>query len=139
MAGPSSSLQFSFQLAALLAGAMTLSQAQAAEVSTYAADGQDKLATTHYETNNVYSVRSSNVSLADLQQLLNDSKRNAAELASLKETVNAQARLIDELKRSSGSTANSSDLSDIKRDISDTKNDVNWLKSTVNSLNSRVK
>ncbi|MBC3948660.1 hypothetical protein [Pseudomonas folii] len=59
--------------------------------------------------------------LISLQQLQEDSCQNASELAALKETVKAQSRLIEELKRNNGTNTQSStaDLSDLKSKMDD--------------------
>lgn len=95
MASHSFSSRWGFRFAALLISSLAFSQAQALEFNSGSASSQDNLAATHYEAvNSVYSVRSTNVTLGDLQALLNDSKQNAAKIESLKQTVEAQARLI---------------------------------------------
>ncbi|WP_240997297.1 hypothetical protein [Pseudomonas viridiflava] len=179
MASHSFSSRWGFRFAALLISSLAFSQAQALEFNSGSASSQDNLAATHYEAvSSAYSVRSTNVTLGDLQALLNDSKQNAAKIESLKQTVEAQARLIEELKRNnssqsrssdsdvsglknkvddqsralaalqsqvsdlkrnSGSSASSSDLSSLKNDISNTRSELNSLKGTVSTLSNRVK
>lgn len=104
-----------FLFTALLAGIFALSQAQAA-------DGVP-----------------AQTAAPDLQQLQQESRQNASELATLKETVKAQSLLVEELKRNSGSDANSSEISSLKQEISNLRSSVGRLDSQMSSLSSKVK
>ncbi|CAM3185962.1 hypothetical protein [Pseudomonas floridensis] len=136
MACHSFSSRSGYRFAALLITGLACSQAQALEFNAGSAFSQDNLAATHYETNSAYSVRNTNVTLGDLQALLNDSRQNAAKLESLKQTVEAQARLIEELKRSNGNSSRSSesDLSGLKSRIDEQGRGLAALQSQVGDL-----
>lgn len=99
----------------LLAGVFALSQAQAAD-----------------------GVPAQTAAL-DLQQLQQESRQNASELAALKETVKAQSLLIEELKRNSSSDANASEINSLKQEISNLRSSVGRLDSQMSSLSSKVK
>ncbi|WP_236442788.1 hypothetical protein [Pseudomonas syringae] len=136
MASHSFSPRWGSRFAALLISGLAFSQAQALDFNAGGAFPQDNLAATHYETNSVYSLRSTNVTLGDLQALLNDAKLNAAKLESLKQTVEAQARLIEELKRNNGnqSSSNDNDVSALKSKIDEQGRTIGALQSQIGDL-----
>ncbi|MCF5714794.1 hypothetical protein GIB57_12290 [Pseudomonas tremae] len=76
------------------------------------------------------------MTVSDLQELQRNSKRNADEIASLKQTINAQAKLIEEFKRGAGSQSlgNASDTSALKSKIDEQNNKIEKLESQISTL-----
>ena len=122
----------------LLLGGLALPAQAAVEVDSLSASGFDHLAATHGGSGSGYSLRNSDFTVDDLQKMQNQQKRNADELESLKKIINDQARVIEELKRNSGassnSSSNSSDLSGLKRSVSDQDRAIEKLASQVDDL-----
>ncbi|MFJ3372371.1 hypothetical protein [Pseudomonas sp. NPDC086251] len=132
-----SSTLFATGLAALLLGNLALpNSAQASlEYNSDSADSSDNFLTFH----NTYGkdvMAKSRISVDDVEKLMNTVKTNTAEIDTLKKTVSDQARLIEELKRNSGtsSSSSSSEISNLKRTVEEQDKDLNKLASQVEDL-----
>ncbi|WP_095148471.1 hypothetical protein [Pseudomonas sp. Irchel s3a18] len=133
---------FSKLSSTLLLGALTLASiTQAAvEVSSGPASYDDKIPAIHSSFDKDTLVRS-NVSITDLENLQKTVKVNVDKLETQKRTIGDQARQIEELKRNSGSSANSnnSEISNLKQQISDQDRTIDQLKRIVEELSQKVK
>ncbi|MCD5986884.1 hypothetical protein KDX30_03095 [Pseudomonas sp. CDFA 553] len=137
MTSKSAFLSSKIRFAAFLMGSLALSQAQAAvDLSSYNATSQDGIVASHYEPTGVYTLRKTEFTLGGLQQLQKESRQNASELAALKETVKAQTRLIEELKRNNGTTTQTSnaDVSGLKSKMDEQSRTISKLESQLNDL-----
>lgn len=121
----------------------------------FSASRSDRLTGASLEAGNQYVLKSSSISVGDIEALQAAQTRDATELQSLKGKLDDQARTLEELKRNSGSnsTASDSQLSDLKRTVADQKNTIDRqnsdidglkrslddLKRSVDSLSSKVK
>ncbi|WP_095145052.1 hypothetical protein [Pseudomonas sp. Irchel s3b6] len=127
---------------ALLLGTLTLASTThaAVEVSSGPASYDDKIPAIHSSFDKDTLVRS-NVSITDLENLQKTVKANVDELETQKRTIGDQARQIEELKRNSGSSANSnnSEISNLKQQISDQDRTIDQLKRIVEELSQKVK
>ncbi|WP_248769038.1 hypothetical protein [Pseudomonas sp. MWU12-2345] len=125
-------------LLVLLLGGLALPVQAAVEVDNLSASGFDHLAATHGSSGSGHSLRNTDFTVDDLQKMENLQKRNADELENLKKIINDQARVIEELKRNSGSgsnsSSNSSDLSGLKRSVIDQDRVIEKLTSQVDDL-----
>lgn len=126
-----SSAAFSPRLAALLlGGVLVCGQALAAvEVSPMSPSSSDNLTVTHYEGNDVHSLRSSGYAVSDLKKMHDT-------LEKLERSNSEQAREIEALKRSSSSSSSSSssEVSDLKRTLKAQDNDISSLRKQVEEL-----
>ncbi|KPB51497.1 Uncharacterized protein ALO57_00021 [Pseudomonas coronafaciens pv. oryzae] len=136
MADQSSFSRYNIHFATLLLSSLAFSQAQAAvEVTSGGTVSQDRIAAIHAESVG-HSLRNTNMTVSDLQELQRNSKRNADEIASLNQTINAQAKLIEEFKRGAGSQSlgNASDTSALKSKIDEQNNKIEKLESQISTL-----
>ncbi len=123
-------------LLVLLLGGLALPAQAAVNVDNLDAGRFDRLAATHGDTGSGYSLRNTDFTVDDFQKMQEQQKRNADELESLKKIINDQARVIEELKRNSGSSSSSDsgDLSGLKRSVSDQDRSIEKLASQVDDL-----
>jgi flagellar biosynthesis chaperone FliJ len=131
-----STLSATLLATALLGNLALVNTAQAAvEIVSGPAQYNDQISAIRNSYNDNQLVKSG-FSVDDLQDMQKTVKANATELDYQKRTINEQARLIEELKRSSGSSSssNNSDLSDIKRTIKDQDSDLKNLSKQVDDL-----
>ncbi|KJZ65496.1 hypothetical protein [Pseudomonas fluorescens] len=128
---------FATGMAALLLGSLALpNTAQAGlEYKSDSASSSDKFLVYHNYYGTDVMVRS-DVSIEAVEQLQRIVKTSTADLEVLKKTVSEQARLIEELKRHNGSSssANASEVTDLKRTVSEQENDLKRLASQVEDL-----
>ena len=99
----------------MLAGA-----AQAADTvqwGVFSASGGDRLTGASQEAGNRYVLKTSAISVGDIEGLLASQKRTDTDLQDVNSKLDAQGREFDEFKRKNGSSSNASDsqLSDLKR------------------------
>ncbi|POA20817.1 hypothetical protein C1886_07500 [Pseudomonas sp. FW300-N1A1] len=122
---------------ALLLGTLTLASTThaAIEVSSGPASYDDKIPAIHSSFDKDTLVRS-NVSITDLENLQKTVKANVDELETQKRTISDQARQIEELKRSNGSSssASNSDIADLKRTVKEQERDLDTLARQVEDL-----
>ncbi|MBP5060430.1 hypothetical protein HUS95_36330, partial [Pseudomonas chlororaphis] len=90
---------------------------QAVEFNSSSASYSDRISALHQEVDLKFTVRPSGFTVDDLQKLQDGLKSSTAELEKLKDLVNSQARLIEELKRNTGSSSssNASEVSNLKK------------------------
>src|SRR5476651_1599955 len=118
---------FATGMAALLLGNMALaSTAQAIELSSDNPSYNDTLTATHNSYGKTVLVRTS-LALDEIEKLQATVKTNTAEISTLKNTVGEQARLIEELRRNTGTSSGSS------------TNEISSLKRTVEEQNKELK
>jgi len=131
---------FATGMAALLLGCMVLpNTAQAGvELSSDKPSYSDKLAAVHNSFGKDVVVRS-DFSIDEMEKLQSTVKNNSVEIENLKKIIKDQARLIEELKRSAGSSSSASDVSCLKREVSDQDRSLGQLKRTVEELSRKVK
>ena len=118
----------------MLAGA-----AQAADTVQWgglSASSGDRLTGASQEAGNRYVLKTSAISVGDIEGLLAGQKRTDADLQNVKSQLDAQGREFDEFKRKNGSSSNASDsqLSDLKRTVEDQKSTIERQKSDIDSL-----
>lgn len=137
MTSKSAFLNSPLSFAALLIGVLAVSQAHAAgDASANAATSQSSTVASRTESADVDSSRDLESALISVQQLQEDSRQNASELNALKETVKAQSRLIEELKRNNGTTLQTSnaDVSGLKSKLDEQSRTISKLESQLNDL-----
>lgn len=137
MTSKSAFLRSALPFTALLIGTLALPQAQAAtDSSANPATPQNSTVASRSEPADVDSSRDIESVLISLQQLQEDSRQNASELTALKETVKAQSRLIEELKRNNGTTTQSSttDVSELKSKMDEQSRTISKLQSQLSDL-----
>src|SRR5476651_653563 len=99
---------FATGMAALLLGNLALANtAQAIELSSDNPSLNDTLTATHTSYGKTVLVRT-NLEVSELEKLPGIVKTNTAEIDNLKKTVSEQARLIEELRRNTGTNVGSS-------------------------------
>ena len=118
----------------MLAGA-----AQAADTvqwGVFSASGGDRLTGASQEAGNRYVLKTSAISVADIEGLLASQKRTDTDLQDVNSKLDAQGREFDEFKRKNGSSSNASDsqLSDLKRTVADQTSTIERQKSDIDSL-----
>lgn len=134
MTSKSAFLNSPLSFAALLIGVLAVSQAHAAgDASANAATSRSSTVASRTESADVDSSRDLESALISVQQLQEDSRQNASELATLKETVKAQSRLIEELKRNNGTTTQPSNT-----DVADLKSKMDEQSRTISKLQSQL-
>lgn len=137
MTSKSAFLNSSLSVAACLISVLAFSQAHAAtDASANAAAPQSSTVASRTESADVDSSRDLESALISVQQLQEDSRQNASELAALKETVKAQSRLIEELKQNKGTTPQPSpaDVSDLKSKMDEQSRTISKLQSQLSDL-----
>lgn len=124
--------------ATLLLGSLSLAgTAQAAvEVVSDGPSYSDVIPALRHDQFDKYVLVKTNVSANDLENLPKNVKNNTDELENQKRTLSEQARLIEELKRNSGSgsTSSSKEIDDLKRTIKEQERDLNDLGKQVEEL-----
>ncbi|WP_335943901.1 hypothetical protein [Pseudomonas sp. G166] len=124
--------------AALLLGSLTLAgAAQAAvEVSSATPSYDDAIPALHHDQFDKYKLVKTNVSASALESLPKTVKNNTDELENQKRVLGEQARQIEELKRNSGSSSNSSskEIDELKRTIKEQEDDLKDLGKQVEEL-----
>ncbi|MCQ3032724.1 hypothetical protein NLO88_18905 [Pseudomonas syringae] len=115
---------------------LAFSQAHAADASANAASPQNSTVASRTAPADVDSSRDLESALISVQQLQEDSRQNASELNALKETVKAQSRLIEELKRNNGTTTQPStaDVADLKSKMDEQSRAISKLQSQLSDL-----
>lgn len=124
-----SSTLFATGMAALLLGNLALADAaQAIELSSDSPSYNDTLTATHNSYGKTVLVRT-NLDVNELEKLQGTVKTNTAEIDTLKKTVSEQARLIEELRRNTGTSSGSSsnDISSLKRTVEEQDKDLKNL------------
>ncbi|MCL5226372.1 hypothetical protein M4Z12_09735 [Pseudomonas sp. In614] len=114
-----SSSLFATGMAALLLGNLALTNtAQAIELSSESTSYNDTLVALHNSYGKSVLVNTS-LSVDELEKLQGTAKSNAAEIETLKKTVSEQTRLIEELRRNTGTSTGSStnEISSLKRTV----------------------
>ncbi|SDZ36851.1 MULTISPECIES: hypothetical protein [unclassified Pseudomonas] len=88
------------------------------------------------EAGNQYVLKSSSLSVGDIEALQAEQKRSTSALQSLTSKVEGQGRELDELKRKGGSAASAGDsqLSSLKSTIQDQKSTIDRQKSDIDAL-----
>lgn len=132
------SWMMAFGVAGLLGVAM-VGQAQAAGAvrwGEFSASSTDRLTGASVEAGNTYVLKSSSISIGDIETLQAAQKRSESELQSLKTKVDGQDRAFDEFKRKDGSSSSSSDsqLSSLKRTVDEQKNTIDRQKGEIDGL-----
>ncbi|MBI6563525.1 hypothetical protein [Pseudomonas synxantha] len=132
------SWMMAFGVAGLLGVAM-VGQAQAAGAvrwGEFSASSTDRLTGASVEAGNTYVLKSSSISIGDIETLQAAQKRSESELQSLKTKVDGQDRAFDEFKRKDGSSSSSSDsqLSSLKRTVDEQKNTIGRQKGEIDGL-----
>ena len=127
-----------FGVAAGLGGAI-IGPAQAATAvqwGDFSASSTDRLTGASMEAGNTYVLKSSSISVGDIEALQAAQKRSESELQNLKTKVDGQDRAFDEFKRKDGSSASSSDsqLSSLKRTVDEQKNTIDRHKDEIEGL-----
>lgn len=127
-----------FGVAGLLGSAMA-SPTQAASAvrwGEFSASSTDRLTGASIEAGNTYVLKSSSISIGDIETLQAAQKRSESELQSLKTKVDGQDRAFDEFKRKDGSSSSSSDsqLSSLKRTVDEQKNTIDRQKGEIDAL-----
>ena len=130
---------FATGMAALLLANLLPAAAHAGiELSTDNPSYSDKLTARHSSFGEQVLVRS-DFSIDEMEKLQSTVKNNSVEIENLKKIIKDQARLIEELKRSAGSSSSASDVSSLKREVSDQDRSLGQLKRTVEELSRKVK
>ena len=123
---------------AVLAGGVVgpVQAGSAVKWGDFSASAGDRLAATSLEAGNQYVLKSSSLSVGDIEALQAEQKRSTSELQSLNSKVEGQGRELDELKRKGGSTASAGDsqLSSLKSTIQDQKSTIERQKSDIDAL-----
>ncbi|AZE67269.1 hypothetical protein SAMN05216475_2093 [Pseudomonas synxantha] len=132
------SWMMAFGVAGLLGSAMA-SPTQAASAvrwGEFSASSTDRLTGASIEAGNTYVLKSSSISIGDIETLQAAQKRSESELQSLKTKVDGQDRAFDEFKRKDGSSSSSSDsqLSSLKRTVDEQKNTIDRQKGEIDGL-----
>lgn len=132
------SWMMAFGVAGLLGSAMA-SPTQAASAvrwGEFSASSTDRLTGASIEAGNTYVLKSSSISIGDIETLQAAQKRSESELQSLKTKVDGQDRAFDEFKRKDGSSSSSSDsqLSSLKRTVDEQKNTIGRQKGEIDGL-----
>ena len=132
------SWMMAFGVAGLLGSAMA-SPTQAASAvrwGEFSASSTDRLTGASVEAGNTYVLKSSSISIGDIETLQAAQKRSESELQSLKTKVDGQDRAFDEFKRKDGSSSSSSDsqLSSLKRTVDEQKSTIERQKSEIDGL-----
>lgn len=127
-----------WMIAASVVG-MLAGTAQAADTvqwGVFSASGGDRLTGASLEAGNRYVLKTSAISVGDIEGLLASQKRTDTDLQDVKSKLDAQGREFDEFKRKNGSSSNASDsqLSDLKRTVADQKSTIERQKSDIDSL-----
>ncbi|RON54600.1 hypothetical protein [Pseudomonas frederiksbergensis] len=131
-----SSTLFATGMAALLLGNLALaSTAQAIELSSDNPSFNDTLTATHTSYGKTVLVKT-NLEISELEKLQGTVKTNTAEIDKLKTTISDQARLIEELRRNTGTSSGSSsnEISSLKRIVEEQDKDLKKLASQVEDL-----
>lgn len=125
-------------VAGLLGVAMAgpLQAASAVRWGEFSASSTDRLTGASVEAGNTYVLKSSGISIGDIEALQAGQKRSESELQSLKTTVEGQDRAFDEFKRKDGSSSSSSDsqLSSLKRTLDEQKSTIERQKDEIDGL-----
>jgi len=102
----------------------------------FSASAGDRLTATSMEAGNQYVLKSSSLSVGDIEALQAEQKRSTSALQSLTSKVEGQDRELDELKRKGGSAASAGDsqLSSLKSTIQDQKSTIDRQKSDIDAL-----
>ncbi len=118
----------------MLAGAAHA--ASAVQWGDFSGSSNDRLTGASLEAGNQYVLKTSRISVGDVEQMQAAQKRTDDELKGLKSKVDAQARDFDEFKRKDGSSSSSSDsqLSSLKRTLDEQKSTIERQKSDIESL-----
>lgn len=122
-----------------LLGAAIAGPAQAASAvrwGDFSASSSDRLTGASMEAGSTYVLKSSSISVGDIEALQAAQKRSESDLQSLKTKVDGQDRAFDEFKRKDGSSSSSSDsqLSSLKRTVDEQKNTIDRQKDEIDSL-----
>ena len=113
----------------------------------FSASAGDRLTGASLEAGNQYVLKTSSISVGDIEQLQAAQKRTDSEVQGLKSKLEGQDRAFDELKRKDGSSSSSSDsqLASLKRTVEDQKstierqkNDIDGLKRSLDDLKRTV-
>lgn len=118
----------------MLAG--TAHAESAVQWGDFSAASNDRLTAASMEAGNRYVLKSSRISVGDVEQLQAAQKRTDDDLKGLKSKVDGQARDFDEFKRKDGSSSSSSDsqLSSLKRTVDEQKSTIERQKSDIEGL-----
>ncbi|MBJ2246672.1 hypothetical protein [Pseudomonas haemolytica] len=132
----------SWMMAAGVAGLLGVAMAGPVQAGSavrwgeFSASSTDRLTGASVEAGNTYVLKSSSISIGDIEALQAGQKRSESELQSLKTTVEGQDRAFDEFKRKDGSSASSSDsqLSSLKRTLDEQKSTIERQKDEIDGL-----
>ncbi|MBK3457681.1 hypothetical protein [Pseudomonas haemolytica] len=132
----------SWMMAAGVAGLLGVAMAGPVQAGSavrwgeFSASSTDRLTGASVEAGNTYVLKSSSISIGDIEALQAGQKRSESELQSLKTTVEGQDRAFDEFKRKDGSSASSSDsqLSSLKRTLDAQKSTIERQKDEIDGL-----
>ncbi|AZE55482.1 hypothetical protein C4K03_3327 [Pseudomonas synxantha] len=132
------SWMMAFGVAGLL-GLAVASPTQAASAvrwGEFSASSTDRLTGASVEAGNTYVLKSSSLSVGDIEALQAAQKRSESELQSLKTKVDGQDREFDDFKRKDGSSSSSSDsqLSSLKRTVDEQKSTIDRQKDEIDGL-----
>ncbi len=118
----------------LLAG--TAQARETVQWGDFSPSGSDRLTGASLEAGNLYVLKTTSITVNDIDGLKSSQKRNDTELQSLKSKLDAQDRAFDEFKRNNGSSSSASDsqLSDLKRTVADQKSTIERQKSDIDGL-----
>lgn len=123
---------------AVLAGGVVgpVQAGSAVKWGDFSASAGDRLTATSMEAGNQYVLKSSSLSVGDIEALQAEQKRSTSALQSLTSKVEGQGREFDELKRKGGSAASAGDsqLSSLKSTIQDQKSTIDRQKSDIDAL-----
>lgn len=130
---------FTFVAAASLLWVATASTAHAdnpVQWGTFDASSNDRITASSWAGANRYELHSSAFTIGELEQMRDAQKRDSAELQSLKNKMQEQARALEDLSKHTGSRSSTSDsqLSDLKRTVADQKSLIDKLKSELDEL-----
>ena len=132
----------SWMMAAGVAGLLGVAMAGPVQAGSavrwgeFSASSTDRLTGASVEAGNTYVLKSSSISIGDIEALQAGQKRSESELQSLKTTVEGQDRAFDEFKRKDGSSSSSSDsqLSSLKRTLDEQKSTIARQKDEIDGL-----
>ena len=132
----------SWMMAAGVAGLLGVAMAGPVQAGSavrwgeFSASSTDRLTGASVEAGNTYVLKSSSISIGDIEALQAGQKRSESELQSLKTTVEGQDRAFDEFKRKDGSSSSSSDspLSSLKRTLDEQKSTIERQKDEIDGL-----
>lgn len=118
----------------LLAG--TAQAGSAVKWGDFSASSGDRLTGASLEAGNEYVLKTSSISVGDIEQLQAAQKRTDSEVQGLKGKLEGQDRAFDEFKRKDGSSSSSSDsqLASLKRTVEDQKSTIERQKSDIDGL-----